>query len=204
MSKSKISVIEALTSNKKIKMGVLFFLIAIILVFASIYVHSGSLSGEGCLYSDKSVRIKETESLVEGSLYLSYDASSKDLDPIKVNVLDKNKEILNSTELKPRENKEVNLSPDAVFLRKMGGSDNISYSYFRYYSHQPYWYLSIPGLILTILGIISVYKGFNQYMGALKNEEKRQKYENNGEKGEDIDFMGIERKREENEGEKEG
>ncbi|KXB04793.1 hypothetical protein AKJ50_00060 [candidate division MSBL1 archaeon SCGC-AAA382A13] len=187
-------IIETLTGNKKIEFGILSLIIALILGFSAIYVQTEIYSDEGNLNSTQVVRIEKTGLNAQGELYLNYKDSNSYTNIIKVNILNQNRNIINSTELDPGENKKLILNSGATFFRKEENHGVISYNYYIYYSHYPYGLLSIPALILTIFGVISVLKGFNQYVNTVAREKEKS---NADEKEENIDFMGVKKKEEE-------
>ncbi len=199
MSNGNVSVLEAIRNNKKIQLGILAFLIALIMGFAAIYVQEGSYSEEGYLYSNQSITLGIGEGGSKGRLYLSYNMYSEKSTPAQIDIKDRQHKVINSIEIEPGENRSTELTKNAFLIETENFSDNIIYNYQMQYSYQPYGFLSIPALIFAIFGIIVVFRGFNQYLDSLKKEKRKSKSDKPSEKEKDIDFMGIEKKREEDE-----
>ncbi|KXA90880.1 hypothetical protein AKJ64_05155 [candidate division MSBL1 archaeon SCGC-AAA259E17] len=197
MSKKAPTVIEALTGNKKTEFGVLFFILALILGLFSIYAQTESYSEEGRLESDNLILINRPRLNARGTLYLNYTNSAFETDQVRVSVLDRNKEVINSTFVGLEDNETLNLNTEAIYFRKEEGSGSVDYSYCLYYSTHPYRLFAIPTLILTALGVILVYKGFDEYMDTLSKSGKSSESYKEGKEHQDIDFMGVEKKKEE-------
>lgn len=190
-------IVETLTANKKMKFGVLFFVLALILGFSAIYMKTETYSEKGYLGSEQTIRIKKPRSNVQGKLYLSYDDSGSDMNQIEVSVLNQNREVIDSSVLRFGDNETLNLSANAEFFRKEEESGGISYSYLIYFSYQPYRVLSIPTLFLTVFGVLLVYKGFDEHMNSLSKGIKSSKSQKKGKDQQEIDFMGVKEKKDE-------
>lgn len=188
-------IMETLTANKKVKVGVLFFILALILGFSAVYTETKSYSEKGYLNSDQTVRINRPRLNAQGKLLL-YNISQHSKNPVEVSILNQKKEVITSTTLRSGENKTVNLIANAEFFRKEGDTGRISYIYHLYYPFQPYRLFSIPALFLTFFGIVLVYKGFDEYMNTLKKVRKSSKSRDKR-KQQDINFMGIYEEKEE-------
>ena len=199
MGEETPGIIETLKGNRKTKIGVVCFIVALVLGFAAVYVETGVLTEEGNMKSDIAIRLRITGLSSQRDLLLDYDVSTPGEKKTSIRVLDKNREVINTIELDPGENTALSLSKEAAYLKRAEVYGNVSYVYTMNYSRHPFGLLAIPALLLTIFGVVTVYKGFNEYMKDLAGEEKGSNSDRQRVDQHNVDFMGLKKERDEEE-----
>lgn|GEM_PF-2294426 len=186
-------IVEVLTSNGKMFFGVFALLLALLFAFSGIYIRSGTIRRQGTVSSGESVVIEKRKQVDSGVLTLGA-SSGRENRSLEVYLLGKNENKLMVRSLPVGEEVSLTIGARASSFKLVGGPGKVSYEYRLNYSYQPLRSLSIPAALLTVFGVIAVYRGFDQFMVKFA-EEKVDETEGPTEEGDEsnhVDFMGGE------------
>lgn len=194
-------IIETLTGNRKMVFGIISLALAFLLALTAVYMQTSTYSNEGVLSSDKSKMIEKPSINSQGEIHLNHTRVASDSESVVIVLLDGDKQVLNSVSLGSGQSATLEINSETDYFRKSSDFSKVNYKYSITYSYQPYRVLSIPAAILTVIGIVSVYRGFDQFVTGFA-ESKR--VESEGKEGSDdeeagVDFMGIGKNREDGE-----
>lgn len=193
-----VDILKILAENRKVKVGVFFAVFALLLSLLAVNSRSESRCENGFLWPNQTIRIKGIGSTADGELELSFVPSNSFDNRARVSILDRDDGVIKEVVLNPGEEESMSLDSAAVSLK--GAQSNpgrISYSYEINYSVMPYSLLSIPALFLTFFGIFLIYKGVEEDRSNRTRGERRSEAKDEEEEGSDMDFMGIEKGRDE-------
>lgn len=184
-------ILEVLTSNGKMLFGVFALLLALLFAFSGIYTRSGTIRRKGTLSSGESVKIEKKKRVDSGVLTLGASSLSENRS-LEVYLLGQSENRLAVRTLAAGEEVKLTIGSGTSSFKLAGGPGEASYEYSLEYSYQPLRSLSILAALLTVFGVIAVYKGFDQFMVKFA-EEKVDDMERPSEEGEEsghVDFMG--------------
>jgi len=192
VDKKAPGVVEVLTGNRRMILGLVSFLLALLLAFSAIHRRSDSFQRKGELVPGTMVGVKKRASNDTGTLTVILSGASEE-DRAKLILLDEKERELSSESLIPEEETELDIGTKVSYFKLVGGSSEASYEYQVDFTYQPWRSLAIPAGLLTIFGVIAVFKGFSQYMSEFAERQAREsvddgKYE---EEGAHVDFMGT-------------
>ncbi len=194
-------IIETLTGNRKMVFGIISLALAFLLALTAVYMQTSTYSKEGVLSSDKSKMIEKPSINSQGEIHLNHTRVASDSESVEVVLLGGDKQVLNSVSLDPGQSVILEINSETDYFRKGTDLGKISYKYSITYSYQPYRVLSIPAAILTVIGVVSIYRGFDQFVTGFA-ESKREESEGKEESDDEevgVDFMGIGKHREDDE-----
>lgn len=200
MDKRVPGVLETLTSNKKMVFGIVSLLFALLLAFSGVYRKSGTIERQGMVATGELVGIKKRGKIDSGILRLSSSGKHQNKS-FKVLLFGGEGKRLKVKKILAGETIEVKIGSQISSFELVGGSGEARYEYSLDYSYQPLRWFSVLAAVFTVIGVIAVYRGFNQFMH--KFAERRIKEEEGGggnsEEGSHVDFMGSGDVKEDNE-----
>ncbi|MGM0511035.1 MAG: hypothetical protein ACQESD_07970 [Thermoplasmatota archaeon] len=173
---------ENFFENNKIKFGVMFLLIAVLLAFVSIHSEAKTYQSsyrtlEGRNPDDplsgwESLEIKN--SVINSTLFLEYTPDGENSsEEVEVEITDFTVDENRTITLDGDEPETVSLDDNAYWIvPKYNESEgNVTYRQEIVYTIQPFSILTIPAFVLTIFGIIITYSGQAEFKAKLA--EKR-------------------------------
>lgn len=167
-----------ITRYKVLKIGVLLVLIAVLLSIISITNDVGTTTNEGVLEPDDSFYyIEWKESVINSTLDVKFviDENSTDTKTATLNVTDRDFNNLQTINISDSEKKEIEIDTQARYIFPEFSEGEVQYTHEIVYYYQPYRLLSIPALILTIIGLVFSYKGRQEMFEEKYREEKLRK-----------------------------
>ena len=201
-----IKITKMFKSNKKLKMGLIFLLIAVLLAFGSIGRNAVLEKDSGEIEDDGFTSIERKRAEVYSRLKLEYTDGNGDVET-EVSLIDRNYEIFKNVTIESGENKTIMLTEldnTAYFVSAdIQEEDSLTYSHHYKYHTQPYSLLALPAFVLTLVGIVLATSGYVEYIAEYKakkrydmEEEKEKGKKEEGEhkviyEGDSKGFMGL-------------
>ncbi|MFB6291733.1 MAG: hypothetical protein ABEJ25_08430 [Candidatus Bipolaricaulia bacterium] len=190
-------VFEVLTGNKKILTGILLLVIGLVLAFSAVYRRTDTYSRQGILESGSSLALKNTRSDSQRKLTLIRSDNPELSETIKVVFLNDDRTEVRSELVGPAEVLNLQLGSEVKYVKQATDGAKVKYRYSFSYTYQPFRLLAIPAALLTVIGVVAVYRGFNQFMKKfaerkIEEDEPEAEVEEQG-----VNFMGIEDQKEE-------
>lgn len=183
-------ILEVFTGNRKMILGVLALLLALVLAFSAIYRRRSTYSREGTVEPGKTVGIAKRKPENEGVLKL-ISAGGTEKRKFRVALLDDERRVIDEVDLVGSE-RSVEITDEVDYFKPIAGG-SFDYKYEIRFSYQPFRLLAVPAGILTLLGVVAVYRGFEQYMADFAEARvgETEGTETKEEERPDIDFMGT-------------
>ncbi|MBS3736884.1 MAG: hypothetical protein V5A87_08310 [Candidatus Bipolaricaulota bacterium] len=190
MNRKAPGILEVLTGNKRILIGAVMLLLALILAFSAVYNRTATYSREGSIESGETVGIEKRRPENEGKLNLKPVEESVS-ESAEVVLLDDNQEVLQTLYPGGKEDSAVEIDREASYFKLVSGEGSYDYEYRIEFSYQPLRWLSIPAALFTVLGVIAIYRGFDEFVADFAKEKIEESEEELEEEGQHVDFMGI-------------
>ncbi|MFP4135554.1 MAG: hypothetical protein ACLFTO_00750 [Candidatus Acetothermia bacterium] len=83
----------------------------------------------------------------------------------------------------------LEIDGSASYFRVNSNDTRLNYEYEINYTYQPFRLLAIPAGLLTVFGVVALYRGFEEFMSNFA--ERRAKELEKEKSGGHVDFMGI-------------
>jgi len=193
MNREPPGILEVLTGNKRILFGVVVLLLGLVLAFSAVYNRTARYSRTGTIGLGEAVGIEKRRSANEGKLILDPETSAVSK-PGVVALLNDDRELMRKVSLNSLEENVVEIRGGESYFELASGETSYNYEYRVKFSYQPFRWLSIPAALFTVLGVVAIYRGFDEFMAdfARKRVEESEvgEEETKGE-GQHVDFMGI-------------
>lgn len=156
-----------LTRYKLLKMGMLLILLAVLLSFLSITNEIGEMTEQGIIDDGGYYYIEWRDGAINSTMKIEYVVDHNNTIENKtatINITDENFNNLHSINVSAEVEKSIEIDNSARYITADFPDGGIHYEQRIVFNYQPYRLLSIPALLMTMIGIVLFYKGKQKLM----------------------------------------